>query len=674
MSDLIHWPYDIESYPNVYTAVFKRQNSAQKYIFEVSARKNQSKKFTTFCRWMGSFNNVRGVGFNNLGYDWPVINHCINLRPDGSFGAEEAFAKTHEIIVETHWNDRFKHVIWDNQQSIPQVDLMKMWGFEGPRSMSLKMIEIALRMKTVQDLPYPPGTFLRNDQIPHLIAYNDHDVAATELLLNYTQELIDMRLEIGTELDKNVINKSDVDMGEAIFIEALETDTPGVTGTKSRGPKRTTQRSSINLGGLLFPIIRFDNPEFQRIHQHFLTTPEITQTKGVFDKLVAEAFGMKFKFGTGGIHAATENQTYRSTPTRKTVTVDVASFYPNIAIKFGLHPEHLGQSFVRQYDKLFQRRQTYAKGTNQNTSVKLSLNAVFGKGGSKFSCMHDYNFMLGITINGQLLLCMLAEKLAAVPTAVLFNVNTDGVTMQVDDQYMHMVDAIVKDWENLTNLSLDYDHWESIFQRDVNNYVGVEADTRKIKGKGAFEWRHGLETSANFQPDGSLKYGTKTGNWHKNQSVKIIPMAVEQYLVNNVPIEQTVMQCTDPYLFMHTVKVQKGDRLVLGGYLDTYDDHDTPLKKDADAGRPTARAIHSGGVDQQKTGRFYIGIDGDYLFKIMPPLAKLPNHYRPQAVASGEKTAICNDVHFFNWDNLNRAYYVKKARELAESVGVKTHV
>lgn len=689
------WPYDIESYPNVFTAVFKRFMGNDEYVFEVSSRTNQSRQFIAFLRWLGSYQNTRAVGFNNLGYDWPVCQHLMGF-PDG-FTADDAYKKSMQII-ESDWNDRFKHVIWDRDQIVRQVDLMRMHGYDNQaRSMSLKMNEVALRMRTVQDLPFPPGTFLRNDQIPMLLGYNRHDVIATEKKLEVSSDLIEMRVEIGNELGVDLMNKSDIDLGERIFIEALETNSPGITGTKGRGPKRTTQRSSIDLSKLVLPVIHFDHEEFRRIHQHFLTTKPITQTKGVFEGLVANCYGLPFKFGTGGIHAATENKTYRATPNRRVITVDVKSYYPNLSIHWGFHPEHLGQGFVQEYSKLYQRRLTYEKGTNFNTAIKLGLNAVFGKAGSKYSCMHDNNFLLSITINGQLLLCMLAEKLAQIPTAELFNVNTDGVTMAVDTEYSGMVQGVMDWWCGVSRLELELDEWEAIFQRDVNNYLGIAAETRKPKGKGAYEYRHGLE-AGKYEFNGTdyvLTDPSKPGaNWHKNQSTKIVTMAVEKFLLDGVAPELTISQCQDPYLFMSTIKVQRSDRLVLGGHLETYKcwhafneameretkkpgngewNPGTPLwdKHHDKAGQPVPveRTIHRGGVEQQRTGRYYVAKRGGYLFKIMPPLARLPNHYRPQAVESGRLIAMCNDVYYFDWANLSYEFYIEKAYEMIQATG-----
>lgn len=175
----------------------------------------------------------------------------------------------------------------------------------------------------------------------------------------------------------------------------------------------------------------------------------------------------------------------------------------------------------------------------------------------------------------------------------------------------------------------------------------------KIKAKGAFEYQHGLDISGG-------------GMWWKNQSCKIIPIAVEKYMINGTPIEQTVMQCDDPFRFMHTLKVQRSDAVYLGGKLTEYEDTLSP--PDA-KGRHPKRKQHLGGTSQQRVGRYYVTRNGAPLWKIMAPLKKLPHHKRPRAIEKGHLVTMCNDLHDFDWNRLDRLYYITKAKELVAETG-----
>lgn len=657
--DLWFYPYDIESLPDIFTCVIYLPNG-QELIFEVSDRKNQSREFVAFLRSLIPYKSTGRlfmVGYNSQGYDWPLLNFLLQFE---EFNAIDAYRKSKEII-NTPFANRYRHVIWPNKQVIPQLDLMKVNGYDNvARSTSLKMLEIAMEMDCVVEYETDWDSLLGIDRYPSLVGYNRHDVKATAKFLSYQKSAVNLRLALqeqnpGLEL----LNLSDIDMGERLVIEDLEERQPGITGTKTRGGKRTTERSSIFLGSLVLDFIRFETEGFQRIHNHFLTTT-ITETKGVFDGLTNDFGGIEWVFGTGGIHAAKPNVSYRATSDRELITIDVSSYYPSTAVEWELAPEHLGQTFVAAYTSLRDRKADFKakKMKTEETAAKLAANATFGKGGSKFSCLHDPAFMLGITINGQLMLCMLAEQLVKVPTLELIQANTDGITLIVDKTHMPSVDALVKWWEQLTRLNLDYDYWSMFFQRDVNSYIAVDTDGG-VKGKGAYEWRTGVDDP-------------RFGTWHKDQSEKVVRIAAEEYLINGTPLEQTIRAETNPFRFMKTLKVQRSDKLILGGEIQQYQDTIAPNPKDVEAGKPTMRSVHVGGVRQQNQGRCYVvNRGGDQLYKIMKPTAKLPHHWRPQAILKDVLVAICNDVHDFDWNSVDYPYYINAARDLVAATGTE---
>ena len=85
---------------------------------------------------------------------------------------------------------------------------------------------------------------------------------------------------------------------------------------------------------------------------------------------------------------------------------------------------------------------------------------------------YDSQFTMAITINGQLMLCMLAEWLISVDTLELLMINTDGITYHVHrDRAQH--DKIVRTWwERLTRLNLEEACYSRMWIRDCNSYIG----------------------------------------------------------------------------------------------------------------------------------------------------------------------------------------------------------
>ena len=55
--------------------------------------------------------------------------------------------------------------------------------------------------------------------------------------------------------------------------------------------------------------------------------------------------------------------------------------------------------------------------------------------------------------------------------------NTDGILVRVDnEEMMQKVMSIGKEWEDRTRMTLSYDRYKKIIQKDVNNYIAVEED------------------------------------------------------------------------------------------------------------------------------------------------------------------------------------------------------
>lgn len=85
--------------------------------------------------------------------------------------------------------------------------------------------------------------------------------------------------------------------------------------------------------------------------------------------------------------------------------------------------------------------------------------------------MRDFKYTLATTINGQLMLTMLAEQLLKIPELQIIQVNTDGITVRLKKQYESDYYDTCKQWESLTRLQLEYAYYSKMIIRDVN--IGV---------------------------------------------------------------------------------------------------------------------------------------------------------------------------------------------------------
>jgi len=67
--------FDIETFPNVFTLATSSSDGKVIRVWEVSDRMNQTQEILSYLRHLAK-NKWRMIGFNNLGFDYPVL-HAI---------------------------------------------------------------------------------------------------------------------------------------------------------------------------------------------------------------------------------------------------------------------------------------------------------------------------------------------------------------------------------------------------------------------------------------------------------------------------------------------------------------------------------------------------------------------------------------------------------------------
>lgn len=616
--------YDLETYPNVFTACFEHIPSGVMVEYEISDWRNDSKEIVAFCNWLAD-NRARCIGFNNVGFDYPVLHTLLRM---GVTDAATLYNKAMQIIQSQGFGgdempDRFMHSVKPSDRIVQQLDLYKIWHFDNKaKATSLKMLEFNMGSKNVEDLPFPVGTKLTREQAQVLKKYNRHDVRETTKFYHHTLPMIKFREELTKKYPgKDWINFNDTKIGKEYFIMKLEEG--GVQcydfGPNGRQP-RQTKRPQIALKDAILPWIAFKHPEFNRILDWF-KGQVITETKGVFEDVTAVVNGFEFVFGLGGIHGSVSSEIQYSDEDHVIVDLDVASYYPNLAIANGFYPNHLGQSFFNIYKSLYEMRKSYDKKSAENAMLKLALNGTYGDSNNKFSVFYDPLFTMCITLNGQLLLCLLAETLMNnVPGLKMIQVNTDGLTVRIPRAQKDMVSQVCKWWEGATKLQLEEAIYNLMAIRDVNNYLAVYEKDGSVKRKGTYEWKK-------VEDGGTL-------GWHQNRGGVVIARIAEMVLLEGAPIRETVQNWPNKQDFLLRTKVPRSSKLMWG--------------------------------DQQVQNicRYVIAKNGKPLMKVMPPLAKAPDKWRQIGVESGWNVAICNDLDHLEGVEIDYDYYVREIEKI----------
>lgn len=616
------WVYDIETYMDIFCVGIVHVDTNTRFIFEVSNRVDLSGEFIRHIYWMKD-NNARMFGYNNLGFDWPIIDHLLKI---GDFTALDAHNKGNAIIT----GDRFAHTLWPSDILVTQGDLFKIHHFDNmARSTSLKKLEINMRSRNVIDLPYPPDQPTTSDQKDEIIHYMCHDVNETLKFYHYSKDQINFRDSLAVRYPDmgDILNMNDTKIGKKFFERELErAGTPCYHRPNGKKEPRQTIREYINVGETISSLVSFKHPEFQRI-LGWLKSQRIIKhkyddisIKGIFKDVAATVDGFTYVFGTGGIHGSVNNAVIRSDDEWEIWDWDVASYYPNLAISNKLYPEHLSNEFCKIYQQVYNMRKEHAKGTAENAMLKLALNGVYGDSNNVYSPFYDTQYTLSITINGQLMLCMLAEQLRD-DGIEMIQINTDGLTIKVrKDRVAHMK-QVCHAWEKHTGLELESAQYKSMFVKDVNNYL-AEKTNGDIKRIGTYAYVTPL-----------IDPYTRERGWHQDHSMLVVRKAAEAAMIQGTPVSDFIMNHNDPMDFQLSVKVPQSSRLEIGS------------------------------EKIQNTTRYYVTTDGESLTKVMPPL-KGKTAERRIGVQSGWTVTVTNNMSNFRWGNINWYFYIKEAEKL----------
>lgn len=542
--------YDLESFPNVFTACFKPVGEPGGVLFEISDRRRDNAAL-----WHYVAKADKLIGFNNMGFDWPLLAHFME---NPNCDAEALYQKCQRLIG----GDRFTNTIWN--PTIPQIDLYLIHHFNNrAKSTSLKKLQFNMRSEKVQELPFEVGTHLSDDEIDVLLRYNAHDVLQTEKFYLASRDKIELREAI----EPDWMNQSDTGLGRKYFIRELEG-----AGVRTRYfdeaagrsmPVITMRPEGVRLADVIFPYIRFHTPVLAAALDFYkrLTVVDVFEETGKAKRLgyldgrvvVAEdgdgetiqsyefeLDGITITMGYGGIHGSLNRKLVEGCDI---LDLDVTSFYPSISIQNQVFPAHLGPAFCAVYQQLLDRRLQTAKGTPENTAIKLALNSVFGSAGSIHTPFYDPAAMLGITVNGQFLILSLAELLLTVPGLRLIQLNTDGITVIVPPGKRGEVEALYKAWSEATRMPLESAEYRRLWIRDCNNYIAEKLDGKR-KRKGA------------YQPE---------KDWHQNASMPVVRMAAEAEMCDGVDVESFISRHADvnPWDFLLRLNLSRTSYLQL---------------------------------------------------------------------------------------------------------------
>ena len=249
-------------------------------------------------------------------------------------------------------------------------------------------------------------------------------------------------------------------------------------------------------------------------------------------KLECDIAGVPHVFAWGGIHGAIPNYRKRG----YFVNVDVASYYPSLMIQYDYISRNIRDS--NHYKDIYKRRLDYKAAKDKRANpLKIVLNSTYGALKDRFNSLYDPLQANNVCVAGQLLLLDLIEHIE--PYVDIVQSNTDGILVRLRasneeeaNREFARLDDLCFEWEKRSRMNLEFDEFREVIQRDVNNYLIVDAEGH-YKSKGAV-----------VKKLNDLDY-----------DLPIVNKAVVNYFVKGVPVSRTVGECSDLRDFQKIVKI-----------------------------------------------------------------------------------------------------------------------
>jgi len=585
------------------------------WVFEISSRRNDLKELREYI----TSNKLCLIGYNSRGYDDIVINYLMRGIGFSDDNVTDICAKLYDLsqlIIGTpnKWMSKeLKPLLYSKEYA--SLDLMLVHRFH-KLGISLKQVAIGMKWHRIQDLPLHYTATITNEH-DAILEYNLNDVDITEELLEWSLDEVRLRQSIGKRYSVEVLNSSRPNIGDKLMNKFYSEK----SGLEHKAFKDLRDDNTIvHFKDIIWEGISFETPILQGLHERLLNTTVVAE-KGNKDFKEYVVYGnCAYDIAKGGLHSVKPALTIEADDEYVLIDLDFGSFYPSIMINLGIYPPHLGPEFIEVLKMVTdQRLKAKADGDKVTAdALKITINSIYGKLGFEYGYLYSPKSMYAVTINGQLMLLNLIEKMEQAGMEC-FYANTDGATFKVHKSKVEEFYAIGDAYAEFVDIPIEYANYEKCFIRDVNNYIIVDTDgNRKIKG--AFSSKSNLQGGFNMP---------------------VVAKVAEAVLVDGVDIEEELRRCAeeDIYDFCKAQKVG-GQFTIERHYLD--------------------KETNTLGIEKmQKTNRYYVSNVGSKLYKVK-------NEDNLHDLVSGYSVTVFND--YFNKGNydINYGYYAKEVRKLIQ--------
>lgn len=618
-------------------------------------------------------------GYNNRKYDRLMLSALLMYynqfdKPSKliTFLYETSQRVIRSSNNDTLWTDNFTSLILRNNVAFRDLDLFQIFRLDHYHK-SLKQTSINIKWYNLKEYTMPPigdldrhyyherlpeakgmtdrelnihyrnvfERFIPKEYLNEMADYNDNDVYIVAELIRMNQEEVLLRYRISEEYKVDVYSASRSTIADKVIVKLYSK----FTGLHPKAFIDTkTIRRKILVSEILSDKIAFSTPELNDILSG-IRSLTLKGEKGEFDREFT-FMGTSYTIATGGLHSNEIPAVYVEDSDNIIVDRDVASYYPNMIRSLKVCQKHLiPKAWFRIADTIVDERLEHKhlakdksldvkerdKHATAAACLKIVANAgIFGKMGSEKSFLCDKKAMYQVTINGQLFLLMLIEKLELAGIHVI-SANTDGIVTIVPRKLEQIADDICHWWEKHLGLELEFTYYTKYVTEGVNSYLTVKrGGSSKFKGR--------------MNPKMFLE------DLSKGYNSPIVAKCVTEYFINGTPVMETLRNAKSILDFCRTQNVNHKYRLEFTHVVD---------------GKIITDVV-------QRNTRFYISSTGGTLMKVesMGWNEHNEEQVKKSSLCAGQRVSICNTVDDTDISelNVNYLYYYNEAMAIIEPI------
>lgn len=622
--------YDIRCFKNIFTYNSYCPKENKFYHFIICDWSNDTESLLMHL----SRDKLYHVSFGGFNFGYPLLHFIIQMwqkYPYGMSFAKELYEMSKELLLKDF------NAIPDNKTYIKQIDLFRInYFYNVKRSASLDDIKFNINYPIIRACPFEPDTLISQEQAEEIFKYEEENLNTIFELFKMTMgktehhaykniNKIQIREDLQKKFKVNCMNYGDVPIGEKLLLN-LYSRNSGITipNLVSNG----THKASVELKDC---VPYWFKPKYFSGFLESLNNTVVRVGREDEDFSYSTVFkGIALNMGLGGIHSVSKKGIYVSDEEYIVCDFDVESMYASIICALNLKPEHLDPLFNDIYKPFYIDRinEKHKPKEEQNISLiksyKYILNGVPGKCKEEKSFLYDTQLNYKIVIGGQTLTCMWLEKLYDACNEIEFiAVNTDGIVIRIPRKDLNNVLEVNKTLSTEIGFSLEENYYDKLIMKDVSSYIAIN-DSVKLRG--------------DFEIDKEL---------FKDSSMKIVPIALKEYYLNNIPIEDTIKNHNNIYDFCLKLKCRNDSKAI--------------LKYINDKGEICYKSL-------DKTTRYYVSTPKEGI----NVLFKKTKSGNESGVSLGANIKIFNEYEQRNMEdyNIDYLFYIREANKIKNAVSI----